>query len=58
MPAVSVRSLLRPNETGINPFDTAISISCFVKSPSGPIIVNVGLPDTIVSAKDIVFSSQ
>jgi hypothetical protein len=57
-PAVSVRSLLLPKLTGVNPSDNAVSISGFEKSPSGPIIVNTGLPREIIPANDTVFSSQ
>ena len=37
MPAVSLRSRVSPRLTGVKSFCKASSISCFVKSPSGPI---------------------
>ena len=35
--AVSVLSVLVPKSVGVKPFSIALSISCLVKSPSGPI---------------------
>ena len=37
VPAVSVRSLVSPSDTGIKFFCKASSISSLLKSPSGPI---------------------
>jgi hypothetical protein len=40
IPAVSVLNLVSPRDTGIKLFCNAISISSFVKSPSGPMAIS------------------
>ena len=55
-PAVSVRSLLFPNDTGMNPPAMAASTSSVLKSPSGPMRTSVFVPGLQAFFSRILFS--